>query len=315
MKEASAYAHANIALIKYWGKSDQELNIPAVSSISMTLDSLGTKVCIKESCTQRLIINNQLESGSDFTRLNDFLKRLKIPLSLVIESQSSVPISAGLASSASFYAALSIALNQFFDWQLSLTELSKIARLGSGSAARSIFNGWAGLYGGNIRHDQAYGFELKSTLDVAMLIAVVDARAKKVSSRKAMIITEQSSPYYQSWISSSTADFSGGLRALEEGDFTELGTLMEHSTLKMHAAMWAAKPSISYLSPPTLEIINLVYQLREKHGPIAYFTMDAGPNVKILCQNKHLELIKKSLSKHSLIEIVVSRPGSGAHIL
>ncbi|MCA9508043.1 MAG: diphosphomevalonate decarboxylase [Myxococcales bacterium] len=322
MKQASAYANANIALVKYWGKSNQTLNIPAVSSLSMTLDCLGCNVTVEQSTLYRhfLSINGQIASTQDHERLTNYLETVRRIFSfkgfLSIFSQSSVPIAAGLASSAAFYAALSLALDHFFSLKLNHCELSKLARIGSASAARSIFGGFSGLFGGSITHDQSFAFPLETNLNLAMLVAIVCQEKKSISSRKAMNLTKDSSPFYDNFVSSHENDFSKAQTALASGGLEQLGSIMEHSTLKMHASMWTAQPSINYLQPKTLELMNLIYDIRKNHGAIAYFTMDAGPNVKILCELNKLPLIKSIIEQSGLTKALISsQPGKYAHVV
>lgn len=322
MKKASAYANANIALVKYWGKSDHQKNIPAVSSLSMTLDALGTTVSLDLSCDQfhSLTINDRIIAGAELTRLNDYLEAVRRSYRFdgffKISSQSSVPIAAGLASSAAFFAALSLTLNQSLELNLNAQNLSILARLGSASAARSIFGAFVGLHGGPITHEEAFAFPLENSLDLALLVAVVSIEKKALSSRAAMNMTEDSSPFFPTFVASHGPDFSGAIEALKQSSFPRLGEIMEHSTLKMHASMWAAKPAINYLHPATLALMNLIYDIRKKHGPIAYFTMDAGPNVKVFCETTNISLVKKIIIDSGLAsELIESKPGPGAHAL
>ena len=324
MKITKAYANANIALVKYWGKSDLRSNIPAVPSLSMTLDNIGTTVTLKASYKNAHTLQRENSLGEEKARLrlSSFLEniRSRFPYDgyLDINTSSNVPYGAGLASSAAFFAALTKALDNFHDFNLSPEELSKLARLGSGSAARSMLGGFVGLLGGLISHDDACAFPiiLNSSLKLAMIVGIVDSKTKALSSREAMILTKQTSPFYKSWLETAQCDFDGAKIALEEGSLSELGVIMEHSTLKMHASMWAAKPAINYFLPATLTLMNLIINLRKIHGPIAYFTMDAGPNIKILCEQAQVDLVKNMLFKSSLCEAIhVSYPGSGAQVI
>ncbi len=322
MKEAAAYANANIALVKYWGKSNHQENIPAVSSISMTLDGLGTKVHLS-LCREKehsLRINGQQMHGPELLRLQQFLEKLRKQFSfndfLSVETFSTVPVAAGLASSASFFAALCTAFNDALALRLNATDLSRLARQGSASSARSIFGGFSGLYGGEINDEEAIAFPIASALKLGILIAVVNKEKKAISSREAMNRTEKSSPFYQSFVNNHRQDFLGALSALAAGSFAELGQIMEHSTLKMHASMWAARPSINYLQPASLALIDLVYRIREKHGPLVYFTMDAGPNVKLFCEEKDLLKLHELVLQSQLVDdSILSKAGMGAQVI
>lgn len=321
MKRATARANANIALVKYWGKSDAALNIPAVPSLSMTLDEIGTTVTLSAAKDEvhELFIENQKCENTALGRLKSYLEQVRSMYEyegfFCIKSTATVPYAAGLASSASFYAALAKALDHYLALDLDNGKLSTLARLGSASAARSIFGGIAGLPGGALTHEDARAFSLATPLNLAMVIAMVSQGQKKHSSREAMNHTKETSPFYRPFINSAHDDFDHAQRALERGSFVELGTTMEHSTLKMHASMWASMPSINYLLPATLELINLVCQLRKEHGPIAFFTIDAGPHVKILCENANAPFIADFLNKHfSAATIRLSLPGPGVQL-
>lgn len=324
MKKATAYANANIALVKYWGKNDSPLNIPAVPSLSLTLNDFGTMVSVAKAYSndhEFLLAGRPLDARAAL-RLQSYLEQIRrlyvYDGFLQIASQSSIPFAAGLASSAAFYAALAVALNQYLQLGLDSYELSKLARIGSASAARSIFSGLVGLYGGiNISHEQAYAFPIHAhpNLDLAMILAVIDHRPKTISSRKAMNLTKDTSPFFASFLATHDSDFNQAMAAAESGSFDELGLIMEHSTLKMFATMWTAKPAINYWQPHSLALINLVYQLRQLHGPIAYFTMDAGPQVKILCLKQWLPIITKAITDSKLAcDIRTACPGPGAYL-
>ncbi|HXW53156.1 MAG TPA: diphosphomevalonate decarboxylase [Myxococcota bacterium] len=325
MKRATAYANANIALVKYWGKNDSRFNIPAVSSLSMTLDDLGTLVTVADSSATEhsLVVDGQKASHDAITHVNIFLDLVRefYPFTghLSISSKSNVPIAAGLASSASFFAALATALNDYFALDLGQKELSQLARMGSGSAARSIFSGFAGLHGGNdIEHHQAYAFsvDIHQKLKLAMVIVLVSQQKKALSSRSAMGLTRISSPFFPTMVATQGKDFADAMDALKTGSFEILGAVMEHSTLKMFATMWTAKPAINYWHPDTIAIMSLVYRLRDEFGPRAFFTMDAGPNVKILCQQDFVPTVLAKLQKaDSAIKIVTQKPGLGAMVM
>lgn len=325
MKQAVAYANANIALVKYWGKNDGPYNIPAVSSLSMTLSGMGTKVMLASSDFSNHVINVQGNDAEPLVknRVSSYLEQVRafFPYDgfLKIDSISSVPFASGLASSASFFAATACVLNRALDLNLDVKAQSMLARLGSGSAARSLYSNFAGLHGGfGLNHDEAFAFplEVHQDLDLAMVIVVVDTHKKAISSTEAMNATKNTSPFFSAFLSSSKNDHDDAILALKTGSFTRLGEIMEHSTLKMFATMWSATPFINYWQPATLSVVNLVLALRKKHGPIAYFTMDAGPNVKILCSNASLPIVT-----HALAEIFspqtfhVIKPGAGAKII
>lgn len=318
-----AYANANIALVKYWGKQDHALNIPAVSSLSMTLDGFGTTVTIGSAQNMQVSIDDVPASADVHERVGAFIKMVRARHTevspLTIASTSNLPYAAGLASSAAFYASLTAALNHHFSLGLSLQECSMLARLGSASAARSMFGGLCALYGGpTCGHEQAYAAPLtvNPKLNLVMIIAVVSTKPKTISSRQAMNNCQQTSPFFPAFVDTHHKDFADAIDALHHGAFETLGTIMEHSTLKMFATMWTAQPAIIYWQEPSLSLINLVYHIRQEHGPIAYFTMDAGPQVKILTQQHHAEKVLAIIKNSGLTQgIYYTKPGDGATIV
>lgn len=325
MNQAKAYANANIAVVKYWGKNDRPLNIPCVSSLSMTLRDFGTTVSLSRSSSKshESFIGNTPAPLNIAQRTAQYLEQIRklhnFDGFLRVETESNIPLASGLASSASFFAALATAKNQLFQLSLDAREQSMLARIGSGSAARSILGGFVGLYGGDqLTHEEAYAFQVPhhESLDLAMVIAVVSDQKKPISSRDAMTITKTTSPFFRAFVDAQEQDFEGSMIALRDGSFETLGTIMEHSTLKMFATMWTAQPAIIYWHPQTLALINLIYELRRTHGPVAYFTMDAGPNVKILCTQSILpELVRKVASAELTTTIFCATPGPGSHVV
>lgn len=325
MKRALAYANTNIALVKYWGKSNNPFNIPAVSSLSMTLNDLGTRVTLSQiaGTSHEIFIEGRPAMPKACTRVMAYLEQVREIYGFFgcfhIDSHSTVPYAAGIASSASFFAALAKALDHILDLGLSLRDQSILARMGSGSAARSMFCGFSALYGGSRHaHEDAYasGIAAHSELDLHMIMAVIDDQQKPISSRDAMDACKKTSPFFQAFVDSHDSDFTEAVAALNDGSFATLGAIMEHSTLKMFATMWSAQPAINFWQPNSLAVIDLIYRLRREHGPIAYFTMDAGPNVKILCRGKDLPLIVKTVAESKLtLNISCFVPGLGAHLV
>lgn len=280
---ARAVAHSNIALVKYWGKLDRGRNLPAVPSLSLTLDALYTTTRV-ELCPglerDEATLDGAPLTGPALNRIVEHLDRLRAIAGETararVESVNTVPTAAGLASSASGFAALTVAGSRAFGLDLDPAAHSALARQGSASAARSIFGGWAALRVGAESAEPVAG-----TLDVRLLVVVTSAGPKAIGSTQAMLHTAATSPYYSAWTASSPAIFDRAVAALNAGDFSALGSAMEQSTLMMHASMFAADPAVVYFKPATLAVIERVKELRAG-GNEAYFTMDAGPHVKVL---------------------------------
>lgn len=326
MNHATAYANANIAIVKYWGKTASDFNIPVCSSLSMTLSGLGTTVSLdrnEQRLSHELVIDENNASVAATQRWNNYLEQVRtlFPYQGHIRACSSatVPYASGLASSASFFAAAATALNHVLNLQLDNKQLSRLARLGSGSAARSIFGGMVALHGGeHCDHEDAFAFTpvMHHSLDLHMVVAMVTTQEKAISSREAMLRCQKTSPFFDAFVTTHTKDFTQSLTALRNGYFAELGQIMEHSTLKMFGTMWSAQPAINYWQPQSLALLDIVYALRREYGPIAFFTMDAGPNVKVLCQGVDVPVVVKAFAMaQATSRIVVSGLGSGAQII
>ncbi|MEV6752855.1 diphosphomevalonate decarboxylase [Streptomyces sp. NPDC051214] len=291
---ATAVAHPNIALIKYWGKRDERLIIPCVDSLSMTLDIFPTTTTVRLTPAARVDgvhLDGRLAQGEPRQRVIAFLELIRElagraePAS--VDTHNTVPTGAGLASSASGFAALALAGAAAYGLDLDRTALSRLARRGSASAARSVFGGFALCHAGQgegVAADLGSYAEPVSVphFDPVLVIALVNAGPKAVSSRAAMRRTVETSPLYRAWAISSKADLTDMRTALRRRDLDAVGEIAERNALGMHATMLAARPAVRYLSPATLAVLDGVLQLRAD-GVSAYATMDAGPNVKILC--------------------------------
>ena len=309
MKSISAVAHTNIALIKYWGKRSSLENLPAVVSLSLTLDCFFTKTTISESDQTQFILNGVEQSGDRLKRVQDFLGLIAPGKHCEVSSENHVPTQSGLASSASGVAALAVAANAFFKLDLDKRGLSELARRGSGSAARSIFPGLT------LMDLEGYAEAVESELDLNLLVVQCASTEKKIDSRTAMNLTAQSSAYYPTWVESHAADLQDALKAVHQNNFQKLGELTEYSTLKMHASMLAARPAIWYFEPLSFAVMNTVRDLR-RQGLQAYFTLDAGPHVKILCQSTDVAILKQELEKIiGISKIQHAKPGPGAYLV
>lgn len=322
MKKATAYANANIALIKYWGKQPGPLNIPAVSSLSMTLRDLGCTVSLSPHAHAHSVTREgQPVNEQAHARTCAYLELIRTQFSydgyFHVATMSNLPFAAGLASSAAYFAALATAINEALSLDLSTTKLSILARMGSGSAARSIFGSFAALKNCATSGDAwAYPIDVPQHFTPHLVVAVIDDTRKPISSRDAMNHTTATSPFFARFVETHHEDFSRASKALTDADLVSLGEAMEHSTLKMFATMWTAKPAIHYWQPNSLAIIETIYRLRREHGPIAFFTMDAGPNVKVLCEEPHLALVLRAIASAKVTKnIFCVTPGDGARVI
>lgn len=321
INSCTAYAHANIALIKYWGKFNLEHNIPLVSSLSLTLDGYGTKTRLSaiDEEHDRFILNGNTEIGPPAIKVQRFLDYVRAQsgstVRCQIESFNNFPTKSGLASSASGFAALAVAANSAYKLQLDPQALSRLARRGSASAARSIFDGLAILHGGPISEQDAYAEKIKDCLDLSLVIVQCADTEKTVSSTDGMVASAKYSPFFPIFVDHQPHDLEAALYAIESGNLSLLGETMEFSTLKMHSCCLTSRPGFWYWNPTTIRVMDAVTELR-RQGAQCYFTMDAGPHVKVLCPKSESQHIMDSLkSIEGIKSIDVAGPGPGAYIM
>lgn len=289
VESAQAFAPANIALCKYWGKRDVELNLPVNASLSISLGDLGahTKVSVIPDDQDKVVLNEK-EVGEHTVfakRVRQFLNLFRTPASrhFGVETTSTIPVGAGLASSASGFCALARALNQLFGWDLPPSTISILARLGSGSAARSCWNGFVEWRLGE-RNDgmDSQGVPLDLMWpELRIGLWILDTHQKPIGSTEAMQHTVNTSPFYSLWATQQHQDLINLKAALFERDFVRMGEIAESNALAMHALMLSARPAVLYSSPQTVASIQKIWEYRRSGLPV-YFTQDAGPNVKLL---------------------------------
>jgi len=287
----TAFAPANIALCKYWGKRDAQLNLPVNSSLSVSLGRLGSRtevrLCEGESGLVGVYLNGEKQPAeSAFTqRAAEFL-RLFPQFSghgLKVCTENNIPTAAGLASSASGFAALVLALNELGGWKLDRKKLSMLARLGSGSAARSVYDGFVQWHAGSSPAGTDSFAERLPEEWPALRIGILELSSaqKPVGSRDGMNRTVQTSGLYSSWPALAERDLTELRSALSTRSFSALGKTAERNALAMHATMMAAWPPLIYFQPETVEQIQKVQRVRAE-GLEVYLTIDAGPNIKLL---------------------------------
>ncbi|WP_376689855.1 diphosphomevalonate decarboxylase [Wenzhouxiangella sp. EGI_FJ10409] len=319
MNQATARAGANIALVKYWGKRDQQLNLPAAGSISITLAGLETRTTVVPDPSlegDRFTLDGAEQAPGRVSAVLDLLReRAGETAACRVESRNNFPTGAGLASSASGFAALVLAAARAFGLDLSGRELSGLARRGSGSAARSIFGGFVEMDAGR-RDDgaDAVAHPLLSAGDwpLEVVVAITDSGGKAVGSRDGMNHTMRTSPYYPAWVETVSDDLDKARSAIAARDFEALAEVSEHSALKMHASMLAARPGLIYWNAATLSCIHAVRALRAE-GTGVFFTIDAGPQVKAVCLPGQGEQVAAVLRDQAgVAEIVTTALGLGA---
>lgn len=320
--QATAVAHPNIALVKYWGKADEERNLPAVGSISITLDTLVTTTTVRfdpELADDLFVLDGRpAPERLDRVRhcLDLFRRRLRHVPHAEVTSTNTFPTAAGLASSASGFAALVVAADHALAAGMERSVLAELARQCSGSAARSIFGGFVEL---RLRNDDS-GTDVGPLLaaadwPLAVIIAVTSSQQKAVGSTEGMRLTEHTSPYYDRWIATSEDDLAAARRAIADRDFEALASVSEHSCLKMHAAALAARPGLLYWNGATVDCLHRIRALAAA-GTEVFFTIDAGPQVKAICAPEAADRVEDALAEApGVVGVLRCGLGDGARIV
>lgn len=319
---ATAIAHPNIALIKYWGNADNDLRLPCNGSISMNLADLrtNTSVTFLENLDKdEFILNGQLIKGSALERVAEFLDLIrttaKRTLFARVESTNNFPMGAGIASSASAFAALALAATHALGMRLPENQLSRLARRGSGSACRSIPGGYVEwLAGTNDEDSFAISIASPSHWSLVDCIAIVKEDQKKTGSSEGHR-SAKTSPIQTARVEDAPRRLDLCRSAILTKDFEKLAAIVEMDSNLMHAVMMTSTPPLFYWEPSSLLIMHTIRQWRAQGLPVCY-TLDAGPNVHTLTLPEEVDLIT-----HKLIDIVgvqrviTSQVGPGAHLV
>jgi len=315
---ATAIAQPNIALIKYWGKRDLERNLPAVGSISITLRDLFTEMRVE--LDERLSADKLIVNGSSDETM---LPRLSSCLDLVIggarprahiESRCNFPIAAGLASSASAFAAATVAAACAIGQSLSNEALANVAGRSSGSAARSLLGGFVEL------ENRETDIVVRTLCDsgrwpLTVVVAITETAPKAVGSTEAMEISRKTSPFYSNWVERQDQDLQTARDAILKRDFEQLAAIAEHNCLKMHSVMWASRPPMVYWNSATMRCLQTVRKLQgDGHG--VFFTIDAGPQVKAVCVPECAADVRSALvATEGVADVMVTGLGDGARLV
>lgn len=321
--QTTAVAHPNIALVKYWGKRNAERNVPAVGSLSITLDGLTTTTTVRVD--PELDHDEFLLGGGKAPamagRVTACLDRLRSLTGrhefAFVESENDFPTGAGLASSASGFAALVVAADAAFGSGLDRAELADLARQSSGSAARSLHGGFVEL---RLTGDFDRPTETRQILEPAawplcVAVAVTATETKQVGSSEGMRLSERTSPFYGAWVASSESDLAAARRAVDQRNFAALANVSESSCLKMHAVMLSSRPGLVYWNGATVECLHRVRELRNRGVPV-FFTIDAGPQVKAVCLPEAFARVAAELETvPGVVEVLSSGLGEGARVV
>jgi len=323
--KATVRAGSNIAFIKYWGVADAQLNIPLSNSISMTLADAHTTSTVEwlpasELSADSITLDGVLLDARAAERLVRHLDRIRAIAGVShharVVSVNNFPMASGIASSASGFAALTVAACAGLGLELTPTQLSAIARRGSGSASRSLFGGFVEWEQG---HDDAtsvaHSLAAADHWDLVDIVAVVSSAVKSVSSEQGHAFAA-SSPLNAGRIESLQAALSGVRDAILTRDLRLLGPIIERDALAMHAVMMTGVPSLLYWQPGTIEVMHAVRRWRHEANVPVYFTIDAGPNVHLICESAHTDSVLALLGQVSSLErVIVSHPGPGPMLL
>ena len=304
-KTVTVRSYANIAIIKYWGKKAEKEMVPATSSISLTLENMYTETTLSplpvDATADIFCINGQLQNEAEHVKMSKIIDRYRPEGAgfVRIDTKNNMPTAAGLSSSSSGLSALVKACNAYFQLGLDRKELALEAKFASGSSSRSF-------YGPIAAWDKDSGeiYPVETDLKLAMIMLVLEDQKKPISSRDGMKLCVETSTTFDEWIRQSEQDYKDMLIYLKENDFEKVGELTEKNALAMHATTKTATPSFSYLTDASYETMDFVRQLRQQ-GENCYFTMDAGPNVKVLCLEKDLEHLSELLGQR--YRLIVSK--------
>lgn len=294
-----ALAHTNLALVKYWGKEDEKLRLPSSPSLSLTLDAFCTKTRLslaKENC---FVLDGKKEEGKEAQRVFSYLSSLLSffhlpPACFLVESWNFVPKNAGFASSASAFCALSAAFAKEMGLNLTKRELSIAARLGSGSAARSVFGGFVLWKEGRVSSESfAVPIEEKPSMDICVLYLSFDNGEKRLPSTEGMRLS-RSSPFFPVWRQECRKACIEGVKAIKSNAFERLGEIAEKNACQMHSL--ALSCGFFYLSDNSLLALRLAQEIRQK-GVGCYWSCDAGSNVALLCKREDLDKVRDEVKK------------------
>jgi diphosphomevalonate decarboxylase len=318
-RRVTARSYANIAFIKYWGKADAASNSPATPSISLAIDCLSTTTTVEQTTagTDRLKINGKRPAIEVLRRLTQYIDVWRnkgiVAGKFNVTSVNNFPTAAGLASSSSGFAALATALAEHSSQNLSRTLVSRLARLGSGSAARSVTGGLSALPIG--RDPSARMLRAADHVPFGVIVAICEETAKSIGSREGMNLSKRSSPYFDAWVKQSQRDYKAMMSAIKRNDFTAIGTLAEENACAMHACMIATRPQLIYWNDITVRLIQKTRDLRA-NGVAAYFTVDAGPNVVFICRLDDLGRVARSVRRVTGVKnVLAGRPAGGSEVI
>lgn len=299
--EVNVFAPINIALCKYWGKSDTDLRLPNSSSLSISLPTYGASLQLSGSTQEYdsiLINDKKIDVGSKLSlriqKYLDYFRKVIGNQYFSLRYQMNVPLGAGMASSSCLFAALVKGLNAFYNWSLPKRMISILSRLGSGSSCRSHWDGFVMWPKSDIHPFGSHGMPLEvQWKELCLGILLISEERKAIGSTEGMEVAQQTSPYYAAWLHRTEQDFEALKEAIQLKDFEKVGPLVESNALAMHATTMTSWPPFSYYKPATMKAMQEVWDLRNKENISVFFTQDAGPNLKLLFLEHDKEVLLK----------------------
>ena len=319
---ATARAFSNIAFIKYWGNRDAALRLPVNGSISMNLDDLASVTTVRfspEYAIDQLILNGQAQRDDPLVRVSRHLDHIRALAGTeqraLVVSRNNFPAGAGIASSASAFAALTVATCAALGLSLPERTLSHLARLGSGSASRSVPGGFTEWYvGTDDQTSYAESIAPPEHWDLVDLVAIVREEHKAVGSTGGHALAP-SSPLQAARVADAPRRLNLCRQAILERDFAALAQVAEQDALMMHSVMMTSSPPLVYWQPPTLHLIQTVRRWRAEGVPVC-FTIDAGPNVHVITTAEHSASLQDALKQvEGVRTVLTAHPGGPAHLL
>jgi diphosphomevalonate decarboxylase len=322
MTTATSEAKPNIAFIKYWGNRDSTLRLPVNSSISMNLDGLFTRTTVhfqSSLLSDELVINGHEVTGKGLDRVSYILDIIRGMADIAdraeVMSENNFPSGAGIASSASAFAALALAGSKAAGLDLSEPELSRLARRGSGSASRSIPSGFVEWQAGTTDED-SYAFSIAEPdhWKLADCVAIVSASHKKIGSTEGHALAP-TSPLQEARVADAAQRLEICRNAILNRDFESFALIVELDSDMMHAVMMTSNHALHYWKPATLGVMSAVRQWRSR-GLSACYTVDAGPNVHVICSESEVKTVDKKLREiEGVRDVLVAKAGGAAKIV
>lgn len=322
MRSATAIAHPNIAFIKYWGNCEADTRIPANGSISMNLGGLETRTTVTfdpSLPSDQLALDGQPVGGTALGRVGAFLDIVRRMSGVndyaAVDSQNNFPMGAGIASSASAFAALALAASRAAGLELDELALSQLARRGSGSACRSVPGGFVEwLVSGCEEGSYAIPIARPEHWDLADCIAVVSQVHKPVGSTEGHALAH-TSPLQFARVAGAPQRLDICRQAILGRDFEALAEVIELDSNLMHAVMMSSTPRLLYWEPATLAIMQAVTEWR-KSGTACAYTIDAGPNVHVISPKEQVSQVRALLEQVPGVQGVrVAFPGGPARLV